>query len=286
MTLFEAVCDSYNLDQAWMAVRGKRTLAARQQGAGVDGVTVADWEQNWPARLRALQTALLEGAYHPSSLLWFDAPRRPPLNPARSRGGSKGKRRLGIPTVTDRVAQRAVLRVLEPLWEDVFLSCSHGFRPGRSVFTAVAHVLWHAARGLRWVADADIASFFDTISHERLLRQLAALDDERVLSLLAGWLAVGAAAPGRGVAQGAVISPLLANVYLHPFDAALVQAGWAPVRYADDVVVLCADPDQALQALAHVNQALADLDLALNEAKTAVVPFGPGFSFLGATFDD
>lgn len=273
---YEQVCDGYHLQRAWMEVRGGRTAAARQQGAGVDRLTVADWEADWESRLGALQADLRRGVYQPSPLLWFDAPRR-----------EAGRtRRLGIPTVTDRVAQRAVKNLLEPLWEEAFLSCSHGFRPERSVFTAIAHVLWHAARGLRWVADADIASFFDTISHERLLRQLAALEDERLLSLLAGWLAVGAAAPGRGVAQGAVISPLLANVYLHPFDAALVRAGWALVRYADDLVVLCADPDQALQALAHVNQTLTDLDLALNEAKTAVAPFGPEFSFLGATFDD
>jgi RNA-directed DNA polymerase len=201
-------------------------------------------------------------------------------------GGSEGKRtrRLGIPTVTDRVAQRAVKNVLQLIWEEVFLSCSHGFRPNRSVFTAIAHVLWHQAQGLCWVVDADIEACFDTIVHRRLLAQLDALGDGRVVDLIASWLEVGAATPGRGVAQGAVISPLLANVYLHPFDVALVQAGLALVRYADDLVVMCASPHDARRALERVARALAALDLSLNQDKTAIVPFGPHFSFLGAQF--
>jgi RNA-directed DNA polymerase len=274
--LFEAVCDPYALQRAWMAVRGKRTAATRHQGAGIDGVTVADWERDWAARLQALQADLRAGAYRPSPLLWFDVPHR---EPGRTR-------RLGIPTVTDRVAQRAVKDVLEPLWERVFLSCSHGFRPERSVFTAVAHVLWHEARGRRWIVDADIESYFDNVQHARLLRQLQVLDDARVLDLIAGWLAVSVpeGAVARGLVQGAVISPLLANVYLHPFDVALVQAGRALVRYADDFVVMCADPRQAEGALAHVIQVLEGLDLALNCLKTSIRPFGPDFVFLGAQF--
>jgi retron-type reverse transcriptase len=167
----------------------------------------------------------------------------------------------------------------------VFLSCSHGFRPERSVFTAIAHVLWHEARGLRWVVDADIEAYFDTVAHDHLLDQLVGLGDERLVDLIAGWLEVGATTPGRGVAQGAVISPLLANVYLHPFDVALIQSGLALVRYADDFVVMCADPREATLALAYVAEVLAELGLALNEAKTAILPFGPGFSFLGARFE-
>lgn len=273
-SLFEAVCHTYNLRRAWVEVRAGRTRADRHKGAGVDGVTVADWETHWQARVGDLQASLLHGTYRPSPLLWFDVPRR---EPGRTR-------RLGIPTVTDRVIQRAVKNVLEPIWEKVFLSCSHGFRPNRSVFTAVAHVLWHQERGLCWVADADVEACFDTIVHRRLLAQLEPLGDERVLALIAGWLELGAAAAGRGVAQGAVISPLLANVYLHPFDVAIVGRGLALVRYADDLVVMCANPHDARRALAVVDQALAGLDLSLNREKTAVVPFGPRFSFLGAQF--
>jgi group II intron reverse transcriptase/maturase len=253
-------------------------VCAEQFGYGRGGVTLADWEIDWAARLRVLQADLWTGAYRPSPLLWFDVPRRE----------AGQTRRLGIPTVTDRVAQRAVKNVLEPLWEQVFLSCSHGFRPQRSVFTAIAHVLWHEARGLHWVVDADIKACFDTIPHERLLAQVAAMDDERIVDLIANWLdghKPGAAAPGRGLAQGAVISPLLANIYLHLLDVAMVSADQALVRYADDFVVMCADRQQAAHTLAYVSQVLAGLDLVLNEAKTRILPFGPGFSFLGAQFD-
>lgn len=287
LSLFETVCDPYTLQRAWREVRDGRTRAARHKGAGVDGVTVARWETDWHARLSGLQTDLWQGTYRPSPLLWFDVPSRsssPPASPLI--GGTEGgrTRRLGIPTVTDRVAQRAVKNVLEPIWEEIFLSCSHGFRPNRSVFTAVAHVLWHQARGLCWVADADIEAYFDTIVHLRLLAQLEPLGDERIVDLITGWLEVGAVTPGRGVAQGAVISPLLANIYLHPFDVVMVQAGLALVRYADDLVVMCATSHDARRALEHVARALAELDLSLNREKTAIVPFGPHFTFLGAQF--
>lgn len=289
-SLFEAIADAYALQRAWTEVRGGRTLAARSQGAGVDGVTVAEWEADWPDRLQALQAALLAGTYRPSPLLWFDIPRRSPsARPDRSSETcqvleNQGMRRLGIPTVTDRIVQRAAKNVLEPVWEPAFLSCNHGFRPNRSVFTAVAHVLWHQARGLEWVVDGDIEACFDNLSHDRLLAETAALGDERVVGLVAGWLQAGASEPGRGVAQGAVISPLLANVYLHPFDVALIRAGLALVRYADDWVILCASRREAQAALDAAAEVLAELGLALNPDKTAIVPFGPGFSFLGADF--
>lgn len=298
LSLFEAIADAYALQRAWAEVRGGRTLAARRQGAGIDGVTVAEWEAGWPERLQSLQSALLVGAYRPSPLLWFDIPRRssnakrdglsdtggvPPSGRCQV-SGAQGTRRLGIPTVADRIIQRAAKNVLEPIWEPAFLSCSHGFRPSRSVFTAVAHVLWHQARGLEWVVDGDIEACFDNLSHNRLLAETAALGDDRVAGLVAGWLQAGAASPGRGVAQGAVISPLLANVYLHPFDVAMIQAGLALVRYADDWVILCASRREAQAALDAAADVLAELELALNPDKTAIVPFGPGFSFLGAEF--
>ncbi len=274
MTLFEAVCDPLTLQQAWLKVKEGKTLAERQKGAGGDGVTVAMWEEGWPERIQALHEALWRGVYRPMPLLWFDVPRREP-------GQS---RRLGIPTVTDRVAQRAAQEVLEPLFEQVFLPCSHGYRPQRSVYTAVAQVLWHQAQGLAWVVDADIADYFNTIPHAGLLRQLTVLEDARLVELVAAWLAVGATRPGLGVAQGAVISPLLANMYLHPFDVTLVEAGLALVRYADDFVILCEDERAARYALVEAADALAALDLALNAEKTTIVRFGPEFEFLGARF--
>lgn len=223
MTTLEAVCAIDNLVYAWREVWAGRTNLARSQGAGIDGITVADWAYDWERRLTALRTDLLQGSYHPAPLFWFDIPHH---EPGRTR-------RLGIPTVTDRVAQRAVKRVLEPVCEALFLPCSHGFRPGRSVLTALAHVLRYDAQGLSWVADADIAACFDTLDHDLLLSDLAAITpDDRLLGLVAGWLIAGASAPGRGVAQGAVLSPLLANLYLHTFDVAMVRAGLALVAHS------------------------------------------------------
>jgi group II intron reverse transcriptase/maturase len=273
---FEAICEGENLRRAWLDVWSGRSADARHAGAGLDGVTVAQWADDWDRRLRNLQIDLLTGEYRPAGLLWFDIPRGGP-------GG--GTRRLGIPTVTDRVAQRAAKNVLEPLWEPRFLSCSHGFRPGRSVFTAVAHVLWHEGCGRRWVVDGDIETCFDSLDHARLLRQIAAAGDPRVAELVECWLAT-AAGPGaeRGIAQGAPLSPLLANIYLHPFDVALVGGGHALVRYADDFVILCKTRRQAEAALEAAAGALASIGLRLNAAKTGLLPFGPDFTFLGARF--
>jgi RNA-directed DNA polymerase len=273
--LFNLVYEPYNLLLAWQKVWQGRTWAERRRGAGVDGVTLADWEPERDARLQALGAALREGSYRPEPLLYFEIPR----------GESGETRRIGIATVTDRVAQRAVQNVLEPLLEAHFLSCSHGYRPNRSVFTAVAHILWHQARGLNWVLDADISAYFDTVVHARLLAQLDGLQDVRLSALITAWLEVGASAPGRGLAQGAVISPLLANLYLHPFDVALIEAGWALVRYADDFVILCADAAAARVALVDAADALAALELDLNGEKTTIVPFGADFEFLGARFE-
>lgn len=287
---FEAVCDAYNLYRAWMEIRMGRTAAARQQGAGVDGVTIADWEADWQQRIQTLQRDLLEGRYRPSPLLRFEIPRRSNASFDRATPDGAGERLgatgrvLGIPTVADRVVQRVVKNLLEPGWEAVFLPCNHGFRPDRSVFTAVAHVLWHEAQGLRWVVDGDIEACFDNIPHGRLLSLLEPALDDPVLGLIESWLEVGAFSRGRGVAQGAVISPLLANAYLHSFDSALVTCGLAPVRYADDWVILCASHEEAVEALELATAELAELELAPNPDKTQIIPFGPEFRFLGAQF--
>jgi retron-type reverse transcriptase len=148
----------------------------------------------------------------------------------------------------------------------------------------VAHILWHQARGRTWVVDADIADYFNTVEHTRLLDLLAWLDDDRVLELIAAWLAVGATHPGCGIAQGSVLSPLLANIFLHPFDVAMITARLALVRYADDFVIMCAGRAEAEAALVRAANALAARNLALNGDKTTIVPFGPDFEFLGARF--
>lgn len=274
-TLFDRVCDLANLERAWLDVWRGRTVAARRHGSGVDGVSLEAWMADWPTRLRTLQRELISGEYVAGEPLWATIPRRDAATP----------RRLAIPTVTDRIAQRAVKNALEPIWEARFLSCSHGFRPSRSVFTAIGQVLWYEAQGRRWVLDGDIEACFDSIPHARLLAQIESLGDRRVTELIAQWCAVGTPTPGRGVAQGAVISPLLANIYLHAFDVALVEAGVALVRYADDFVAMCSDLEETIWTLRVAAAALAELDLTLNEEKTLILPFGLDFTFLGARFD-
>jgi retron-type reverse transcriptase len=148
----------------------------------------------------------------------------------------------------------------------------------------VAHILWHQAQGCTWVVDADIADYFNTVEHARLLELLACLGDERVLRLITAWLEVGASYPGLGIAQGSVLSPLLANIFLHPFDTAMIAGRWALVRYADDFVIMCPDEGAARVALVEASDTLAAQNLALNGEKTTIVPFGPDFEFLGARF--
>lgn len=287
--LFDAICEPENLAAAWEKVRSGKTWAARQRGAGSDAVTLADWDVTAEQRLAALHTALRQGAYRPAPLLWFAVPRRRPRRSATGAAPTAELRQLGIPTVTDRVAQRAALNVLEPLWETVFLPCSHGYRPGRSVFTAVTQVLRYHARGLTWVLDADIADYFNTVQHALLMELLTPLGDAHLMALIADWLRAGsadnpAARSGQGLAQGAVLSPLLANIYLHPFDTVMTEAGWALVRYADDFVILGTDLPQAQQALVQAAATLAESGLSLNREKTTIVEFGPDFEFLGARF--
>jgi RNA-directed DNA polymerase len=276
--LYDKIADEKTLDAAWRAIDKRTQGGARLRGAGVDGVTVADFAANAHTRLPALAAALKSGAYRPEPVRrqWIPKP-----------GGSR-KRPLGLPTVADRVAQEAARGMIEPIWEEQFLDASHGFRPGRSTDSACLAMEAHLEQGKVWVVDADITGCFDNISHRALIGLLARrIADGKVLRLIESMLKAGVmeglllSRNSAGTPQGGVISPLLCNVALHELDTRLEAEGIAWVRYADDFVLLCETREQAERARKIAALALAPLGLSLSPEKTRIVHLDEGFDFLG-----
>lgn len=277
-SLIDKVYRRSTLESAWQQVR------SNAGAAGVDGQSIARFEADAEKYLAELAEALEHDRYRPQAVrrVEIDKP-----------GG--GQRPLGIPTVKDRIVQTAVKRVIEPIFEKAFCPTSYGFRPGRGAKDALREVDELIRGGYTHVVDADVEKFFDRIDKARLMRRLEErISDGRLLSLLAGWLdqdIVQDAArwrPTRGTPQGAVISPLLANVYLHPLDELMDSQGARMVRYADDFVILCRTPEAAEAALARVQAWVADNGLSLHPDKTRIGDCsrpGQGFEFLGYRFE-
>ena len=265
------------LQRAWERVE------ANDGAAGVDGVSVSGFARDADARLRRLSEQLAKRQYRPSAIRRVEIPKS---------GG--GTRPLGIPTVTDRIVQAAVVEVIEPIFESRFLPCSYGFRPGRSCKDALRAVKEALTEGLCHVVDADLSKYFDSIPHARLLALChARVVDGAVLGLIEQFLkqpvmaGMAAWTPELGTPQGAVLSPLLANIYLHPLDELLSNAGFRMVRYADDFVVLCRDGSSARQALALIQQWVQAAGLALHPDKTRLSDLSQPqgwFDFLGYRF--
>jgi RNA-directed DNA polymerase len=252
--------------------------------AGVDHVTVKEFEQHLEENLEQLSRSLKDGSYRPQAV------RRKWINKL----GSKQQRPLGIPTVRDRVVQAAVRAVLEPIFERDFAAHSYGFRPNRGCKDALRRVNTLLREGYHWVVDADLKSYFDTIPHSALIARVKEkVADSQVLGLLAAFLTAKVMetakgwTPEEGTPQGAVISPLLSNLYLDPLDQLLARVGFEMVRYADDFVILCRSEAEARQALERVQSWTVEAGLRLHPVKTRIVDATQrgGFDFLGYHFE-
>ena len=277
-SLIDKVYALPNLRQAFARVK------ANKGAAGVDHVTVEEFEQHLEANLEKVSRALAEGSYRPQAVRrhWI------------GKLGSKEQRPLGIPTVRDRVVQTALRAVLEPIFERDFAAQSYGFRPGRGCKDAPRRVDTLLKQGCSWVVDADLKSYFDTIPRVELLARVKAkVSDGRILRLLEAFLTQGVLeemnlwTPEAGTPQGAVVSPLLSNIYLDALDHEMAGKGIEMVRYADDFVVLCGTEGEAQQALAEVQQWTVQAGLTLHPEKTRIVNATQpgGFDFLGYHFE-
>lgn len=279
-SLIDKIVRPGTLYAAWATVR-------RNGGsAGTDHQSIQAFESDMGGEIERLSEELRTGTYRPRPIrrVYIDKP------------GSKEKRPLGIPCVRDRVVQAALRLVIEPIFEREFAEQSFGFRPGRGCKDALREVERLLMAGYTHVVDADLKSYFDSIPHSRLVADIGLhIADGRVLELIEAFLKQDVLeemklwSPEKGSPQGAVISPLLSNVYLHPMDVAMAEAGYEMIRYADDFVVLCRSEEEAREALAFVQQLVGNRGLTLHPGKTRLVDVstaGEGFDFLGYRFEN
>lgn len=259
-----------------------RKVVENKGAPGMDHVTVEKFDSHSREELARLEAELRDDTYRPQAVRrkWIDKP------------GSREQRPLGIPTVRDRVVQTALRNVIEPIFDATFAESSYGFRPRRGCHQALEHVERLLDAGSVYVVDADLKSYFDTIPHGKLLERIREkVSDSRILKLVEMFLQQGVMdgleywTPEEGSPQGAVISPLLANIYLNPLDHLLAAAGIDMVRYADDFVILCRTREDADRALDTVRQWVASNDLTLHPTKTRIVDARTEhFDFLGYRF--
>jgi RNA-directed DNA polymerase len=277
-SLIDKVYRAETLRAAWQRVK------ANGGAAGVDRQSVERFAARGEMYLEELSTALKKGTYRPQPVRRVEIPK----------GGGKF-RPLGIPVVKDRIVQTALKFVLEPIFEREFLQMSYGFRPGLGCKDALREVEGLLKDGYTFVVDADLKSYFDTIPYAQLLERVEErVSDGRVLELIEAFLRQDIVremerwTPTGGTPQGAVISPLLANLYLHPLDCQMQQQGYRMVRYADDFVVLCKSGEKAQAALEEVRSWVEQNGLSLNVDKTHggdCRQEGQGFEFLGYRFE-
>ena len=277
-SLIDKVYAPKTLAAAWEKVR------ANGGAAGVDGQSIERFEARAEPYLAELSESLRTGQYRPVAIRRVEIPK-----------GDGAIRPLGVPAVKDRIVQTAVKLVIEPIFEATFHPSSYGFRPGRSCKDALREVDALIKDGRHHVVDADLKGYFDSIPHERLMERVRErIADGRLLDLLQSWLkqdimsGLESWTPTEGSPQGAVISPLLANIYLHPLDELMAGHGYKMVRYADDFVVLCQSREEAEAALALIRAWVAENGLSLHPDKTHIGNCrkkGRGFRFLGYSFE-
>ena len=276
------------IDKVWSEENLQRALVRVVENggsAGIDGRSVKVVKEAGEEEVSILHRQLRADSYRPAPVkrVWIDKP------------GSAEKRPLGVPTVRDRIVQTALRHVIEPIFERDFAPQSYGFRPGRGCKDALRRVEQLLREGRVWVVDADLKSYFDTIPHRALLKRVSEkIADGRVLKLIESYLKAGVMESVKewkpsegGTPQGAVMSPLLANIYLDPLDWEMARAGAPMVRYADDFVVLCQSEEEARAALDQIQGFAQANGLTLHPEKTRIVDASQkgGFDFLGYHFE-
>ena len=272
-SLVDKVYKMKNLELAWKRVR------ANKGAGGVDGVTIEEFEGKLEENLGRLHQELKDKLYRPM-------PVKRQLIP---KSGQEGKYRpLGIPTIYDRVCQQAILNRIDPIFEPVFDDASFGYRKGKAPKDALRKIWLELQSGNEWVVDADLKNYFGSVEHGKLMTLLnQKLSDGRVLSILEKMLKAGAIVEGErvetdeGTPQGSVISPLLSNIFLTPFDREMRRRGHQLTRWADDWVITCKSKKEAEKALANARGVLTTLGLVLHPKKTRVAHVKWGFEFLG-----
>lgn len=272
-SLIDKVYKRKNLEMAW------ETVKANRGSGGVDGQNLDGFAAQLDQQLNRLQSELREDVYRPQPVRQVQIPK----------AGKPGEfRTLGIPTIYDRVCQQALLNRLEPIFEPVFDEANFGYRRGRSTKDAMRKVWKEITGGREWIVDADLKDFFGSVEHEKLLTLVAQkIADGRVLRLIEAMLKAGSYGKGRlfpterGTPQGGVVSPLLSNILLTPFDQEMRRKGYQLTRYADDWVVTCESAAEARAAVAAALRILNELGVQLHPQKTRVVHVRQGFEFLG-----
>ena len=272
-SLVDKVYKMKNLELAWQKVRQNRGVG------GIDGQSIEEFEEKLVENLERLHKQLKEDTYHPQ-------PVRQKMIP---KPGQPGKLRpLGIPTVYDRVCQQALLNRMETIFDPIFDDANFGYRKGRSTKDALRKIWRELQEGREWILDADLKDFFGSVDHEKLMTLVnQRVSDGRVLRLIEGILKAGCYAEGKklpteqGTPQGGVISPLLSNILLTPFDGEMRKKGYRLTRYADDWVVTCNSRSEAVSALATARRILEKLRVTLHTEKTRIVHVRQGFEFLG-----
>src|SRR6266849_6374461 len=272
-SLIDKVYQRKNLEMAWEMVKANRG------SGGVDGQSLEGFAGQLEQQLDRLHRELKDDVYRPQPVRQVQIPKV----------GKPGEfRTLGIPTIYDRVCQQALLNRLEPIFEPVFDEANFGYRRGRSTKDAMRKVWKEIQGGREWIVDADLKDFFGSVEHEKLLTLVAQrITDGRVLRLIKAMLRAGSYGKGRlypterGTPQGGVISPVLSNVLLTPFDREMRRKGYQLTRYADDWVVTCTSAAEARAAIVAAQKILEKLGVELHPQKTRVVHVQQGFEFLG-----
>ncbi|MDM7999732.1 MAG: group II intron reverse transcriptase/maturase [Dehalococcoidia bacterium] len=277
-SLIDRMWDRRHLQSAWDRIEKRVIGEARKRGAGVDGVTVEKFGQQAASEIDRLAEELKSGTYRP----------RPVRRHYIPKPGTTKKRPLGLPCVRDKVVQEALRSLMEPIFETEFLEGSHGFRGKRSTDTACQQLERYLQAGKGWVVDSDILGFFDNLDQERALAEVnRRIADGKVLKLIRSFLEAGVMEEMKvrhtttGTPQGGIVSPLLANIYLHAMDEELEARHISWVRYADDFLLVCATREEAEAALEAVRGILKGMKLELSPEKTHIRHLDEGFDFLG-----